>query len=110
MDKHGAAATGDTGPRVVIKLEKNIVESVIAPEAVTWFIGRSSERAIVAPIGWIFTPGVGGTDPAKGQRCPRARKAIRPPSQPHRAKPAVRRAPIALAFIGPDAGVAERDG
>ena len=66
VDKHGTAATGDTGPRVVIKLEKNVVEGVVAPEAVAWFIGRPPEGAVVAPIGWVFTPGVGGADTAKG--------------------------------------------
>jgi hypothetical protein len=79
VDEHGAAATGNPGPRVVIEFEKNVVEGVVAPEAVAWFIGRPPERAVIAPISRIFTPGVGGADPAKGERCPRARKAIGPP-------------------------------
>ncbi len=63
----------------MIEFEKNVVEGVVAPEVVAWFIGRPPKRAVIAPIGRIFTPCVGGADPAKGKRCPRARKAIGPP-------------------------------
>jgi len=94
----------------VIEFEKNVVEGVVAPEVLAWFIGRPPERAVIAPIGGIFGPGVGRADPAKGKRCPRARKAIGPPPQPHHVKPAAGRSPVAFAFIGPDAGAAERDG
>ena len=67
MDEHGAAATGNSGPRVVIEFEKNVVEGVVAPEVVAWFIGRPPEWAVIAPVGGIFTPGVGRTDPTKRQ-------------------------------------------
>ena len=48
----------------MIELEKNVVEAVVPPEPVAWFIGRPPEGAVVAPIGWVFTPGVGGADTA----------------------------------------------
>src|SRR5271166_3637945 len=100
MDEYGAATTGNPGPCVVIEFEKNVVEGVVAPEAVAWFIGRAPERAVIAPIGRIFAPGVGRADPAQGKRCLRARKAVGPPPQPHRAKPAAGRSPVALPLIG----------
>ncbi len=79
MDEHGTAAARDPRPGIVIKLKEKVIKGVVAPEAVAWFIGRPPEHAVIAPIGRIFTPGVGGADPAKGERCPRARKAIGPP-------------------------------
>ena len=66
VDEHGAAATGNPGPRVVIEFEKNVVEGVVAPEAVAWFIGRPPEGAVVAPVGGIFAPRIGAADAAKG--------------------------------------------
>ena len=44
MDEHGAAAAGDARPRVVVDLDNQIVETVVAPEPVAWFIGRPAER------------------------------------------------------------------
>jgi len=66
VDEHGAAATGDAGPRVVIDLNKDVVEVIVAPKPVAWFIGRPPEGAVVAPVGGIFAPRIGAADAAKG--------------------------------------------
>jgi hypothetical protein len=64
MYKYRAAAAGDAGPDVVIDLDEQIVEPVIPPKAVAWFMGRSLKGLIIAPIGRIFAPGVSRTDTA----------------------------------------------
>jgi hypothetical protein len=66
VDEYRTAASGDPGPRIVVDLDNQIVESIGAPEPITWFIGRAPESAIVAPVGRIFTPSVGGADAAHG--------------------------------------------
>ena len=64
MNENRAAATGDPGPRVVVDLDEHVVEAVAAPKPVAWFIGRPREGAVVAPVGWVFAPGVVAADPA----------------------------------------------
>ncbi len=66
MDEHGTAATGDAGPRIVIDLNKEVIEVIVAPKPVAWFIGRPPEGAVVPPVGGVFTPRVGRADAAKG--------------------------------------------
>ena len=60
MDEHGAAPAGDAGPRVVVDFDEEVVEVVVAPEPVAWFIGRAPERPVVAPVGRVLAPGVAG--------------------------------------------------
>jgi len=79
MDKHGAAAASHARPGVVIDFDEDVVESIIAPKPVAWFIGRPPERAVIAAVGRIFGPGVGTTDTARRQRRRRARQPISAP-------------------------------
>ena len=67
MDEYGAAAAGHSGLRVVVNLDKQVVEAVVAPKAVAWFTGRPLKGSIIAPVGRIFAPGIGGTDAAQRQ-------------------------------------------
>jgi hypothetical protein len=110
VDKDGAAPTGDAGPGVVVKLDKDIVEPVMAPKPVAWFIGRPQDRTVVIPVGWVFAPCIGGADAADRQQCPHMGKAVGPPPQPYRAEPTVRGATVAFALIRPDTGSAKRNG
>src|SRR5436853_7918709 len=48
MQEHSAAAPGDAGPGVVVDLDDDVVEAVVAPEPVAWFIGRAAKWTIVA--------------------------------------------------------------
>src|SRR5579863_1063584 len=104
MDEHGAAQAGDARPRIVIELKEQVVEAVLAPEAVAWFIGRAPKAAIVAPVGWVFAPGIRSADTARRQQYPRPRQAVSAPPQPHRAIASARRAAIAFALVGLHAG------
>src|SRR5271170_5191297 len=67
MDEYGAAAAGDSGLRVVVNLDKEVIEGVVAPQAVAWFTGRPLKGSVIAPVGRIFAPGIGGTDAAQRQ-------------------------------------------
>src|SRR5262245_23211907 len=109
MQEHGAAATGNAGPYVVIDLDEVVVEPVVAPEAVAWLIGRAAEWAVVAAVGCILAPGQSGVD-ADGRQPRRGLwAAVRAPPQPPEAEPAARRGPVAFALVGPDTGTTQHD-
>jgi len=58
VDEYGAAAAGDTRPRVVVDLHDEIIEMVLPPQPVA---GRSLDepnRPVVAPVGRVLAPGV----------------------------------------------------
>jgi len=110
MDEHGAAAAGDSGLRVVVNLNKQVIEAVIAPQAVAWFTGRPLKSLVIPPVGRIFAPGIGATDAAQRQWRPRAWQAIGPPPNPHRQKLTAWYAAVALAFVRLNAAAPERDG
>jgi hypothetical protein len=68
MDENGTAPTGHARPFIVIDLNDEIVKAVGPPQAVAWFIGRPAERLIVAPVVWVFAPGVAWPDPPNRQK------------------------------------------
>src|SRR5277367_17325 len=81
---------------------------ILTAKAVAWFNGRPAERLVVSSIGGFFAPSVLGANAAYRQESPGSEQAIGPPPQPHRMKPATRRAAVTFALIGPDSGAAER--
>lgn len=99
MNEHRAPAPGHPRPDIMVDFDKEVIEAVVAPQPVAWFIGRPSDGTVVIPIGGLFTPS-GGPRYAPGrQQCARARELIRPPPQSQRTKLATWRPAIALAFI-----------
>ena len=109
MEKDRAAPAGHTRPRVVIDLDDDVVEPILAPKPVAWFNGRLVERPIVAPVLRVLAPGVGPTDAAGWQHGLGWGEPIGPPPQPQRPEGASRSAAIALALVGADATSAECD-
>src|SRR5262245_25833600 len=109
MEEHGAAATCHPGTHVVIDLDDEVVEAIIAPEAIAWFIGRPPERPVVAAVGGIFAPGDVRVDPPRGQEGAGPRVAIRPPPQLPQTEPPSRGRAVSLPFVGADAGAAKHD-
>lgn len=109
MNKDRAAKAGNAGPGIVVDLDEQVIEPVIAPKPVAWFIGRPDEGAIVAPVARILAPGVRGTDAADGKGGARPREAIRPPPDPHRPKHPARRPAVTFALAGSHAAPPERD-
>jgi hypothetical protein len=109
MREHGAAPARHARPGIVVDLDHEIVEVVLAPQPVASFTWRASEGPIVTPVAGIFAPGNCRIDPAGRQKRGRAQPAIRPPPQPSQAKAAAGRCAVALALVGADAGPAEDD-
>jgi hypothetical protein len=109
VDENSAAAAGDARPRVVIDLNKQIIQPIAPPKAVAWFIGRSREGTIIPPIGRIFTPSIGRSDTTDWQQCTRTKKAVGPPPQPQWAKQTARRRAVTLALVCPDPGAPDRN-
>ena len=88
VHEHGAAAAGDARAGVVVDLDDEVVEPVVAPQPVAWFIGRAAERPVVAAVARVLAPGVVRRDPADRQQGARPRPAVGPPPQPQRAETA----------------------
>jgi hypothetical protein len=109
VDKNRTAKPGNAWPCVVVDLDDDVIEAVVTPKPVAWFIGRPPKCMVVAPVVGVFAPSVGGTDTANREPCPRTGQPIGAPPQSHRTKLPVRCAAIALPLAGPDAGAAKRN-
>ena len=108
MDKYCTAVAGDARAGVVIDFDDQIVEPVGAFKPVAWFIGRPPEWPVVATVLGIFAPGLFWRDRPDRQQGAWSWQAVRSPPQPNRMKSPCRRAAIAFAFRGFDAGAAQR--
>jgi len=108
MNEDRAAVPGYARPLVMVDFDDEIVEVVVALEPIAWFSGRAPERPIVAPIGGILAPGIGGTDPPHRQETARPQAPVCAPPKPHRMEQARRRAAVTLALSGADAAASER--
>jgi hypothetical protein len=109
MDKYSTPASGNSGPRVVVEFDDDVVEMVHPAQAVAWFIGRAKEGPVVAAVGRILAPGVSRSDPPD-------RKAGAGPDQPIGAPPHLQRmktpsgrAAVPLALIRADTAAAQRN-
>src|SRR5689334_14885471 len=109
MQEHRAAAAGNPRTRVVVDLDYEIVEVVLAPQAVAALAAAETNRLIVMTIGRVFAPGVLGADRPDRQEGLRPDVTIGAPPQPARVKDAERGAAVALALVGLDAATSERD-
>ena len=58
MQEHRAAAAGDPRGGVVVDLDNEIVEVILARQAVTLLGARQADRLIVVAVGGIFAPGI----------------------------------------------------
>jgi hypothetical protein len=108
MEEHGAAAAGNAGTPVVVNFYNDIIEMIGACEAVPGHFARSFYRAVVISVRGVFRPGVVTADLPQRQQSSRCRPAVSPPPDADRMKFSAWRAPIALAFIGDNAGPADR--
>jgi len=79
MDKHGAAAAGHARSGIVVDFDDQVVETVVPPEPVAWFIGRPAEEAIIASIRGVLAPGVVAPYPTNGEQGRWPRQPIGPP-------------------------------
>ncbi len=110
MNEHGAAAAGDPGPRVVVDLDDEVVERIAAGQAVAGGAGQEADRPVVAAVGRVLAPAVGGVDRANRQQGGRPWRAVAAPPQADRPEPARGRAAVPFPLVGLDAAAAERHG
>src|ERR1700733_4817822 len=81
MKEHRTAAAGNRGLRVVIDLDDEIVEMIVAPESVAAIIISECERPVVMAAQRVFTPGVLWADGANRQKRVRSRRTVGAPPQ-----------------------------
>ena len=109
MQEDRAAAAGYSGLGVVIDLDDEIIEVIVAPEPVAAAIRRQPHRLVVMAIAGVFAPGVLGPDGANRQERARPGVAVGPPPQLPRPERAPGGAAIALALVGQNAAAPQRD-
>jgi hypothetical protein len=109
MHEHRAAHACDARTGVVGDLDHQVIKVVAAPQPITWFIGRPSERAVVAAVPRVFAPRKGAVDSSRGQQRRRPCVPISPPPEAKEPKAPARCCAIALALVGRDAGAAEHN-
>src|SRR5947209_17083262 len=108
MDEHGTAAAGDAGPRIVIELDDQVVEVVLAPQPVPGRGGRHPNGAVVVAVGRVFAPCVVRRDGPHRQPRWRARAAVGTKPNALEAEAAARRAAVTFALVGQNAAAPER--
>ena len=109
MQEDRAAASGDARRKIVINLDDEIVEMVIAREPIAATVPIEPHRPVVAAAAGVLAPGVFRADGANRQECSRSRVAVGAPPYPPWPKRTLRGPAIAFALIGPDAATSQRD-
>ncbi len=109
MQKHGAATSSDSRGGVVVNLDNEIVQVVVAPEAIAAAIAPEFYVLIVVPVGGVLAPRILRTDRADRQEGPWSRVTVCAPPEADRPEDTPRGPAIALALVGQDAAASERD-
>jgi len=102
VQEHGAAAMRDARATVVIDLDDEVIEMILAFQAVAGGIARALDRPVVMPIVGVLAPGIVTAD--------RLHVTVGAPPQFFGMEDAPGRAAVAFALVGADAAAAERDG
>jgi DNA-binding response OmpR family regulator len=109
VNENRAAKAGDARAGIVVDLDNEIVEVVLAAEPVAWFIGRALKGVVIAAIGRVLAPGVVRRDPAGRKAGLRAFQAIGAPPQADGMESSNWRTVVAFALRGPDSAASEGD-
>src|SRR3954447_19666273 len=109
MQKHRAAAAGDARLGVVIDLDDEIVEMIVARQPVAALLRIQPHRLIVVTVRRVLAPGVLGPDGPHGEMRPWPGMAVGAPPQSLWPGCAPGRAAVALALVGPAAAAPECD-
>lgn len=110
MKKDSAAAPGDARRCVVIDLDDEIVEMVVARQSVDTAGIVQLDWPVVMTVVWIFAPAVVRVNRPNGQSGRGPDVPVSSPPQPQRVKNASRGAAIAFSLVGENAATAESDG
>src|ERR1700710_1208914 len=108
MQEYRAAPPSDARMGIVVDLDNEIIQVVVAPEPVSAQSRVQPHRLIVVPAGRIFTPGVFRSDGAHRQKCAGTRMAVGSPPQLPRPERAFGGAAIPFAFVSLDAAASQR--
>ena len=109
MHENGAAASRNARAAIVIKLDDQIVEAIVPPQAITGLAGFAPDWPIVAAIARVFAPGIVRVDRTQRKESSRAKAPIRAPPQPPQPESATRRCAVAFTFVCVDPAPPERD-
>ena len=110
VDENGATASCNARTRVVVDLDDEIVERVLAREPVGAAVPRNVDMPVIATVARVFAPAVVRPDPSRRQKSLRPRMTVGAPPQAYQPVAAARRAAVALALVGANAAAAERNG
>src|SRR3981081_2917157 len=109
MQEYRAAASGDARRTVVIDLDNEIIEVIVALEPIAAAIATQPHRLVVMAAPRGFAPGVFGSDSANRQKCRGSRVAVGAPPQLPGPERAFWGPAVALALVGSDSASPERD-
>src|SRR5262245_13564082 len=109
MQEHRAAAVGGARRGVVVDLDDEVVEMILARQTVACLIALKPDRPIIMTIGGVFAPGVLVANRADREKSVRPRMTVSPPPEFSRAICAARRPAVALALVGENAAAAKRN-
>jgi len=109
MQKYRAAEAGDARTAVVIDLDNEIVEVVVALQPVAAVVPIQPYRLVVVTAPGVFAPGVLRPDGANRQERMRPRVTVGAPPQSPRPEGPFRGPAIALALVGDDAAAPKCD-
>src|SRR6185312_4410473 len=108
MQEHGAATLRDARARIVVDLDNEIVEMIVAREAIAALVTRQPDRPVVMAVGRVLAPGVFAANRAHRDERLRPRMTVGTPPELPRMKRAARRAAIAFALVGADTAASKR--
>src|SRR5262245_59840362 len=57
VQEYGTAALSHPRAPIVVDLDDEVVEPVLAPQAIAWFIGRAAERTVIPAVRRVLAPG-----------------------------------------------------
>ncbi len=108
MNEDRTATVGNAGPRIVIKLDDQVVEMILAPKPVRAALWVKPHRAIIVAVARVLRPAILLADAAQRQPRTRTRQAVCPPPEPNQPEAAARGPAVALALVCSDAAPAQR--
>src|SRR5204863_8853630 len=99
---------GDTRACVMVDFDNKIIEMIRPAQPVAGLPDRRSDRPVIAAVGRVLAPGIGGGDAPDRKRSRWPGMAIGAPPQPYRPKTAERRTSVALPLVRQNAAAPER--
>src|SRR5262249_50319166 len=108
MNEHGAATPGNSGARVVINFDDEIIEMIFALQPIAFALWRELNWTVVMPVGRILAPAVVWANSLRRQRGDRTRMPVGTPPQAPWPELAAWCTAIALAFVCLDAATPQR--